>query len=312
MSVKDVHQFSGTLPDFAGWFSSAVPVRLEEHDLLNGLGNDDHPHYHNDFRGDTRYTQRGQNLADVADAAQSRLNLGVGDDLIDGRLVTSHAHPTFYDECHDRDLDHFELLTSGTGSNFLQAVNGLAWMQSRQTNGVWTSSTGAGDVSGDAAMTRGVNRGWWLEDGVRFFFRVGCSHSGLTNFLWGYADDPAMGTEPTNGIYCEVDTGALGTNTIRLTTSNASTRTKTDTEVSFDRRLWFDIEIRWVDSEVRLYIDGALKAVNTANLPTGAGRDCKPFLQSEWAESGSTDRLLHCDWLGFAVPNTRATYGHIQ
>ncbi len=312
MSVRDVHQFSDTIPEFAGWFAQTVPVRITSHDDLNDLDNDGHTQYHTDARGDTRYTQRGLNLGDLTDAEQARKNLGVGDDLLSGNLIFSHAHPTFYDECHDRDLDHWQILTSGSGSNSLQLIINKTWMQTVQTSGVWVSSTGSGDIAGDAAMTRGINRGWFLEPAIRFFFRVGCSHNSLTENRWGWADDPALGAQPTSGIYCEVDTVAFGNNNIRLVTANAGTRTKIDTGVAFNRRVWYDVDFQGVGQGVSLFIDGNHVAHSTTNLPAGAGQDAKPFLQTEWTGTGSTNREIFCDWLGFAVPKARPTYGNIQ
>jgi hypothetical protein len=46
-----------------------------DHGGLTGLGDDDHSQYHNDTRGDARYTQKSNNLSDVASEETTLANL---------------------------------------------------------------------------------------------------------------------------------------------------------------------------------------------------------------------------------------------
>jgi hypothetical protein len=60
----------GAKEDLRGLFPSTSPgggvAGVSDHGLLSGLGDDDHPHYHNDARGDARYEPVGAVAAHVA------------------------------------------------------------------------------------------------------------------------------------------------------------------------------------------------------------------------------------------------------
>jgi hypothetical protein len=76
----------------AGWRLTASVYEDDfDHGKLDGLGDDDHPQYYNETRGDARYQRKGQKLTSVTDgtAASDGVNKGqmdFGDDAAKNRL----------------------------------------------------------------------------------------------------------------------------------------------------------------------------------------------------------------------------------
>ena len=66
------------------WAGSGGGAGVTDHADLTGLTDDDHPQYHTQGRGDTRWTQRANNLSDLANTATARTNLGAA--------ATVHTH----------------------------------------------------------------------------------------------------------------------------------------------------------------------------------------------------------------------------
>lgn len=73
-NANDVLDGTGQFRADAGGGSGGT----SDHGALTGLTDDDHPQYHNDARGDARYSRRSLNLSDLSDASAARGNLGLG------------------------------------------------------------------------------------------------------------------------------------------------------------------------------------------------------------------------------------------
>jgi hypothetical protein len=79
------------------WAAGGGAAGVTDHGELTGLGDDDHAQYYNQARGDTRYTQRANNLTDLANPSTARTNLGAAAavhqhaaaDITSGTIATS-------------------------------------------------------------------------------------------------------------------------------------------------------------------------------------------------------------------------------
>lgn len=70
---------------------------VTDHGALTGLGDDDHPHYHNDARGDARYYTKTQSDAALAGKAAATHSHIIGDvtglqAALDDKAASAHGH----------------------------------------------------------------------------------------------------------------------------------------------------------------------------------------------------------------------------
>lgn len=74
----DVNSYTNAQIDDA--FDAVTAAIVDDHGELNGLADDDHPQYHNDARGDARYSQLGHTHDDryYTEAEVDALLAGVG------------------------------------------------------------------------------------------------------------------------------------------------------------------------------------------------------------------------------------------
>lgn len=100
------------LKDDGTWAVPDGGAGVTAHNLLTGLGSDDHTQYHNDARGDARYSQLSHNHTGVyapvlgaddnyvTDAEKTKLSnlsgVNTGDQDLSGYSLTSHNHTGVY------------------------------------------------------------------------------------------------------------------------------------------------------------------------------------------------------------------------
>ena len=88
--------------DTGVWVASTPASGVTDHGLLSGLADDDHTQYHNDTRGDARYSLLGHNH----DA--SYYTEGEVDTLLGGYSTTSHNHDAAYSALgHNHDATYY-------------------------------------------------------------------------------------------------------------------------------------------------------------------------------------------------------------
>ena len=113
-------------------------------------------------------------------------------------------------------------------------------------------------------------------------------------------------TDETNGVFFTYDEGG----TINGTTASAnwqcvsvagSVRTLTTTSVAVSNTSWttLRISVNADASSVLYYINGTLVATHTTNIPTFAASAYVFMKQGIAKATGTSNRFLHCDYLGY-------------
>lgn len=78
-----------------GWVLHVPPTVIDDHGVLNGLGDDDHPQYHNDLRGDSRYyTKTLLDAGQLDNRYYTEAEVDASQAVQDGRLDNLEALPT--------------------------------------------------------------------------------------------------------------------------------------------------------------------------------------------------------------------------
>lgn len=115
----------------------------------------------------------------------------------------------------------------------------------------------------------------------------------------GFGD--TSGADFVDGAYFRYDRLAAGANW-RCKTASNSARTDTDSGVAVAAGPWVKLKVvvNAAASEVYFYINGALVATNTTNIPSGAGRGTGALMQI-LKSAGTTLRGFLVDWVWLHV-----------
>lgn len=215
----------------------------------------------------TGYLSKSNNLSDIPDYNQARLNLKSRYYLedftpLDGTVWTSS--------------------TAGAGGAYQYDPQyvGTAW-RAPGANGIVVASAGGGTGAGDAAMRYHSNASLWLSTGAEYYFRVLKSATqnghiyrfGLFNAFVSTTGDVA------NGIYFEFN-GTSGNEVIACSASG-NTRTKVGTAYgpTLSEFVWYSM--RFVGTGTEYYIDGDPTPIATIydNYPSTTAMVSRAFFQ---------------------------------
>lgn len=92
-------------------------------------------------------------------------------------------------------------------------------------------------------------------------------------FIYIYGLSDATGGSGQDGVYVSYSDD-VASGVFQFVTANNTTRTTTNTDITVAANTWYDLSIviNAAGTSASLYIDGVLKATNTTNIPTSAGR----------------------------------------
>lgn len=132
-------------------------------------------------------------------------------------------------------------------------------------------TTATGRTARHTSLT-GIN----LADGLATYgarFRVGALSDGVNTYTgrWGFID--SISAESIDGVFFRY-THSVNGGRFQAVTRNNNTETAADTGITaaINTTYAFRIEVDTSIPEARFYIDGALVATITTNIPTGAAR----------------------------------------
>ena len=189
----------------------------------------------------------------------------------DSYLLPDPSYVSFVD-----DFIHGSGVASGTvgelGWNFYTDASSTLTAYTGEANhpgAVYITALGAsgiGSLYANAAaysLLNGVKeyrQVWWIRDPT--------TNVGDNDVRFGILDNVSYSAH-TNAIYFELDAsgGVSATNWVAQTTS-ASSATSTDTGVAWANAVYHKFEIWYTPAAVKFYINGALVATHTTNIPT--------------------------------------------
>ena len=232
-------------------------------------------------------TSYGRSLLEAADAAAARSTLG-----------TSSSASAF--EFFDDFLFGLAVATSTTGTGASASINSLVTTDAGGHPGLMgldtgTTTSGRGAIAGGGSALSLIlfgNGAVVYETDVYLNDAVSDGTDTYAIFV-GFNDSITVtGTDAIMFRYTHsVNSGKWQC----VTRSNGvETGSATDSGVTVASTTWYKlrIEVNAAGTSVAFYINGALVATNTANIPTGAGRQTGPFLGIVKSAGANARRLL--------------------
>lgn len=130
----------------------ATASGVSDHGALTGLADDDHSQYHNDARGDARYSPLGHNHAGVYDpagtaAAAVATHAGLSDPH-PGYLTPAEGNAAYAALSHGHSASEITSGTVDTARLGSGSASSSTYLRGDQT---WATIAGGGDVTGPAA-----------------------------------------------------------------------------------------------------------------------------------------------------------------
>jgi hypothetical protein len=174
--------------------------------------------------------------------------------------------------------------------------------------GAFFSTTGT-DTNGRATLNRSIGSSVLAFGFHRLSYRtrsaVHTLSDGTDTFTVysGWGDNAGAG-DMTDGAYFRY-THSVNSGRWEAVTAAGATRTATDTGIAADTTFHvFEVLINEAGTSVEFYIDGALVATNTTNIPTGT--QGQTLLHKIEKSAGTTARKFYQDWYDLTVSTTTA------
>jgi hypothetical protein len=229
---------------------------------------------------------------------------------------------SWYDDVRNTDTTYFEqqdfIFSTDTAPWDVQASGASAAISSvaygvdstEKAFGVIQLSTGS-DTTGRCSIARGPSQIFFGNHGSALVLRYRVALSALSDgtdtytAYIGFGDGGGAGGDNNDGAYFRY-THSVNSGEFEAVTAKGGARTATDTNVAAATTYKIlEIRVNAAGNSVTFYIDGALVATNTTNIPDTISNLCG-FLVKIEKSAGTTARILYIDWFDFNLSRTTA------